>query len=161
MKKSRNFNGKFDDIMFKNNDFNWDDLPLDLEESTRKRLLVSQKMPAQSVLVHLRIVDTLLNHLMKCPDSKDSRVSRTYFDRTKSILGKVGGFIGVTESQSDSRLHLHLLSYPSTMIPNLLTQIMPSEVLRRKAKYWINRTSTTYLSKETNCTMRKCLGNFY
>ena len=107
-------------------------------------------MPAQSVLVYLRIVDTLLNHLIKFPDSKDLRVSRIYFHRTNSILGKVGRFIGVTEPQSDSRLHLYLLSYPSTMTPNLLTQIMPSEVLRRKAKNWINRTSTTHLSKETH-----------
>ena len=150
IRKTKNYNGKIEDSMFVEKDYTWDKLPPDIRDNPRRRLLISQKMPAQSVLVYLRVVDTLLTHLLKCPESKDTRVSRTRFDRKNSILGKVGGFIGVTEPQNDGRLHLHLLQYSSTMSPNLLTQIIPSEVLRRKANNWLDRTCCTCLSNETH-----------
>ena len=99
-----------------------------------KGLLVSQKMSAQSILVHLRIIKALLTYAIKYPDSKDSRILGTYFDSMNSILEKVGTFIGIIELWWDSRLHLCLLSYPSGMTPNLLVEAISSEILRRKAK---------------------------
>ena len=150
IRETKNYNAKINDDLYSDNNFTWDQLPEELKNSPRKRLLISQKMPAQSVLAYLRTIDTLLVDLIKCPESKDTRVSRSYFDRQNSVLGKVGGVIGVTEPQSDSRLHLHLLTYPSTMSPNLLTEIIASDSLREKAKCWIDRTCTTYLSDETH-----------
>ena len=106
-------------------------------------------MPAQSVLVYLRAVDNLLSKLIKCPESKKIRISRSYFDRENSIIGKVGGFIGATEPQSDSRLHFHMLTYPSTVSPELLTQVTPSDILSNQVKSWIDRTCTIHLSEST------------
>ena len=125
IRQTKNYNGKFDNSMFEDKDFQWFNLPEDLRSSPRKRLLVSQKMPAQCVFTYLRAVDALLNKLIKCPQTKSTRVSSTYFDRKNSVLGKVGGIMGVTEPQSDSRLHLHMLSYSSTISPSLLSRVIP------------------------------------
>ena len=86
-------------------------------------------------------------------------MSRTHFDRENSALGKVGGIMGVTEPQSDSRLHLHLLTYPSTMSPDLLSRVIPSELLSSKARSWIDRTSTTSLDERTHDWLDKLKGN--
>ena len=44
-----------------------------------------QKTPAQSALAYLRADDTLINHLLKCPELKGTRVPRMWFER-KNLL---------------------------------------------------------------------------
>ena len=107
-------------------------------------------MPAQCVFTYLRAVDVLLNKLIKCLQTKSTCVSSIYFDRKNSVLGKVSSIIGVIELQSDSRLHLHMLSYSSTMSPSLLSRVIPSDILREKVKNWIDSTCAASLSSITH-----------
>ena len=79
----------------------------------------------------MRTVDTLLLNFIKYPKLKDIRISSTYFNRENSIISKEGGMIGITELESDLRLHLHILTYPSTILPSLFTQVIPSDILSK------------------------------
>ena len=74
-------------------------MPENLKESPRRRLLVAQKMPAQSVFAFNRKVDDLLNKLIKCPQSKDTRHSISYFERENSVIGKTSAINGVIEAK--------------------------------------------------------------
>ena len=67
--------------LFSDRKFEWEKLPENLKESPQRRFLVAQRMPAQSVFAFNRKTDDLLNKLIKCPQSKDTRHSIYYFER--------------------------------------------------------------------------------
>ena len=55
-------------------------LPENLKDSPKRRLLVAQRMPGQSVFAFNRKIDDFLNKLIKCPQPKDTRHLISYFE---------------------------------------------------------------------------------
>ena len=68
------------EILFSNREFEWEMLLENMKKSPRRILLVTQRMPSQSVFAFNRKIDDLLNKLIKCPQSKDTRHSIYYFE---------------------------------------------------------------------------------
>ena len=57
----------------------WEKSPENMKESPRRRFLVAQRMPAQTVFAFDRKIDDLLNKFIKKSQEKDTRNSISYF----------------------------------------------------------------------------------
>lgn len=69
--------------------FLWDDLPQNLNNVPRCRLIATKNIAAQCVLFYERKLDSLCNYIMNFPQSKDIRHSTIYFERKDSLMFKI------------------------------------------------------------------------
>ena len=70
-----------------------------MKESPRRRLLVVQRIPDQSVFAFNRNIYDLIKKLIKCPQSKEIRHLISHFERENSIIDKPTAIDSVIEPQ--------------------------------------------------------------
>ncbi|OWZ05539.1 hypothetical protein PHMEG_00022357 [Phytophthora megakarya] len=125
------------------------DLSPELKESARVRLAVSNQFPALSAQVFERRFTIFTDTLMRCCQSKCSRISRNFLQRERGVYGRVAAFNAVIEPQLNGRLHAHVTVYGSGITPELLTRVACCAELIPDARQWIDNVCCCSIMNST------------
>lgn len=144
-------------IIFQRKQCCQDDLPDSVRLGTRERLAVSNTYPTLAARVFDRCTEQIFNDIVVCKVASDTRFSRDYRQRKVGTYGTIAAFAAVVEPQIDGRLHIHMTLYGSKFNPALLSRLMRSHVLCKRAARWLESVCCTRFDGEVHEWRKTCL----
>jgi hypothetical protein len=101
----------------------WEDIPEKYRASSFERLQLARERPDLRARVFEQALKTFLIDIVRCPESKHTRLSRDYLMRERGAYAETAAISATLEAQQEGRMHWHMLLYSSVLTPDLLTRL--------------------------------------